>query len=137
MSSANHQGTQSDTLAVSGSTNGFCSKRADPSLLMHGMLFGTGRFWNYLRRQLFVLDTYSTPHNRKVNRTLFLVHFYLSSGFVLAVVTAWACLAHALLPPLYSRFDLQHALAAISRFLDTNPCAIAGLLTNPRGYLDW
>ena len=27
------------------------------------------RFWNYLHRQLFVLDTYASPHNRRTNHT--------------------------------------------------------------------
>lgn len=29
-----------------------------------------GQYWNYLRRQLYVLDTYATPHNRRMNYAL-------------------------------------------------------------------
>ncbi len=29
------------------------------------------QYWNYLRRQLYVLDTYVTPHNRLVSTFCF------------------------------------------------------------------
>ena len=45
------------------------------------------RWWNYLRRQLFVMDTYSNAHNRRVNHAMLLVLSYLS----LAVTTGMAC----------------------------------------------
>ncbi|KAL9324725.1 hypothetical protein ACSQ67_009582 [Phaseolus vulgaris] len=41
-----------------------------------------GRYWNYLRKQTFVLESYVTKVNQIMNRALFAVHFYLSWGFV-------------------------------------------------------
>ncbi|XP_061345033.1 uncharacterized protein LOC133290901 isoform X2 [Gastrolobium bilobum] len=41
-----------------------------------------GRYWNYLRKQTFVLESYVTKVNRIMNRALFAVHCYLSWGFV-------------------------------------------------------
>ncbi|CAK8533929.1 unnamed protein product [Lathyrus sativus] len=40
------------------------------------------RYWNYLRKQTFVLESYTTKVNHVMNRTLFGVHCYLSWGFV-------------------------------------------------------
>ena len=45
------------------------------------------RWWNYLRRQLYVLDTYANPHNRRTNHTLALFHSYAAWGVVLPTVT--------------------------------------------------
>ena len=45
------------------------------------------RYWNYLRRQLYVMDTYVTPHNRLVNHTMLALHTYLSWAFVLPCLT--------------------------------------------------
>ena len=42
-----------------------------------------GRYWNYLRRQLFVMDTYVSAHNRRVNHCMLLLHPLLSWGFVI------------------------------------------------------
>ncbi|KAK7379968.1 hypothetical protein VNO78_32261 [Psophocarpus tetragonolobus] len=41
-----------------------------------------GRYWNYLRKQTFVLESYVTRVNQIMNRALFAVHCYLSWGFV-------------------------------------------------------
>ncbi|WJX41018.1 hypothetical protein P8452_28437 [Trifolium repens] len=41
-----------------------------------------GRYWNYLRKQTFVLESYTTNINWVMNRALFGVHCYLSWGFV-------------------------------------------------------
>eukprot|EP00850_Spirogloea_muscicola_P018846 SM000177S03179 [mRNA] locus=s177:35680:39904:- [translate_table: standard] len=46
------------------------------------------RYWNYLRRQIFVLETYSSLYNRVLNRLLFLVHCYLSWGLVIPFLVA-------------------------------------------------
>lgn len=46
-----------------------------------------GRYWNYLRRQLYVMDTYTSPHNRAVNHTMMALHTYLSLAFVVPTVT--------------------------------------------------
>ncbi|CAA0838626.1 Nucleotide-diphospho-sugar transferases superfamily protein [Striga hermonthica] len=40
------------------------------------------RYWNYLRKQTFVLESYTTKVNWIMNRALFFTHFYLSWGFV-------------------------------------------------------
>jgi len=40
------------------------------------------RYWNYLRKQTFVLESYVTRVNQVMNRALFAVHCYLSWGFV-------------------------------------------------------
>eukprot|EP00850_Spirogloea_muscicola_P010612 SM000063S20002 [mRNA] locus=s63:263064:267377:+ [translate_table: standard] len=46
------------------------------------------KYWNYLRRQIFVLETYSSLYNRVLNRVLFLVHCYLSWGLVIPFLVA-------------------------------------------------
>jgi hypothetical protein len=40
------------------------------------------RYWNYLRKQTFVLESYTTRVNWIMNKALFSVHCYLSWGFV-------------------------------------------------------
>ena len=40
------------------------------------------RYWNYLRKQTFVLESYVTRTNWIMNRVLFVAHCYLSWGFV-------------------------------------------------------
>ncbi|XP_042461658.1 uncharacterized protein LOC122045489 [Zingiber officinale] len=41
------------------------------------------RYWNYLRKQTFVLESYISEVNWMMNRALFSTHCYLSWGFVL------------------------------------------------------
>ena len=41
------------------------------------------QYWNYLRRQLYVMDTYCNAANRKLNHTMMVVHPLLSLAFVL------------------------------------------------------
>ncbi|XP_022960956.1 uncharacterized protein LOC111461602 isoform X1 [Cucurbita moschata] len=41
-----------------------------------------GRYWNYLRKQTFVLESYISHVNKIMNRALFTSHCYLSWGFV-------------------------------------------------------
>ncbi|XP_044470845.1 uncharacterized protein LOC123199886 [Mangifera indica] len=41
-----------------------------------------GRYWNYLRKQTFVLESYTSNVNWIMNRALFSSHCYLSWGFV-------------------------------------------------------
>jgi hypothetical protein len=43
----------------------------------------TFRYWNYLRKQTFVLESYNTPVNRIMNRALFYSHCWLSWSFVI------------------------------------------------------
>lgn len=45
------------------------------------------RWWNYLRRQLYVMDTYSNTHNRRTNHGLAALHSYASWGVVLPATT--------------------------------------------------
>lgn len=47
-------------------------------------------YWNYLRRQLFVMDTYASPHNRRVNHTMLALHCYLSWALVAPLLTGGA-----------------------------------------------
>ncbi|KAL7597921.1 hypothetical protein Lser_V15G25662 [Lactuca serriola] len=46
------------------------------------------RYWNYLRKQTFVLESYTTYENWIRNRALFCTHCYLSWGFVAPYVMA-------------------------------------------------
>ncbi|CAK0746217.1 hypothetical protein CVIRNUC_001675 [Coccomyxa viridis] len=49
-----------------------------------------GQFWNYLRRQLYVMDTYCNAHNRALNHTMLALHSYLSWSFILPLVLTLA-----------------------------------------------
>ncbi|TKY44566.1 Ceramide glucosyltransferase [Spatholobus suberectus] len=55
-----------------------------------------GRYWNYLRKQTFVLESYVTKVNQVMNRALFAVHCYLSWGFVAPYCMAMIHVAAAL-----------------------------------------
>ncbi|KAL9224545.1 hypothetical protein vseg_000569 [Gypsophila vaccaria] len=46
------------------------------------------RYWNYLRKQTFVLESYVSKVNWIMNRALFTTHCYLSWGFVAPYVMA-------------------------------------------------
>ncbi|KAK4784668.1 hypothetical protein SAY86_019036 [Trapa natans] len=54
------------------------------------------RYWNYLRKQTFVLESYVTKVNWIMNRALFSSHCYLSWGFVAPYVMALVHLTAAL-----------------------------------------
>ncbi|XP_042492374.1 uncharacterized protein LOC122071946 [Macadamia integrifolia] len=54
------------------------------------------RYWNYLRKQTFVLESYTTTVNWIMNRALFSSHCYLSWGFVAPYVMATFHVAAAL-----------------------------------------
>lgn len=54
------------------------------------------RYWNYLRKQTFVLESYTTNVNWMMNRALFSSHCYLSWGFVAPYVMAIIHIAAAL-----------------------------------------
>lgn len=47
------------------------------------VVIGNFRYWNYLRKQTFVLESYNTPVNRIMNRALFYSHCWLSWSFVI------------------------------------------------------
>ncbi|KAF6141729.1 hypothetical protein GIB67_027907 [Kingdonia uniflora] len=54
------------------------------------------RYWNYLRKQTFVLESYISRVNWLMNRGLFSFHFYLSWGFVAPYLLAVIHIAAAL-----------------------------------------
>ncbi|KAJ7969537.1 Ceramide glucosyltransferase, nucleotide-diphospho-sugar transferase [Quillaja saponaria] len=54
------------------------------------------RYWNYLRKQTFVLESYTTKVNWIMNRALFTVHCYLSWGFVAPYLMGMIHIAAAL-----------------------------------------
>lgn len=54
------------------------------------------RYWNYLRKQTFVLESYISEVNRKMNRGLFSFHCYASWGFVAPFVMSGIHVAAAL-----------------------------------------
>ncbi|CAI9100441.1 OLC1v1037553C4 [Oldenlandia corymbosa var. corymbosa] len=54
------------------------------------------RYWNYLRKQTFVLESYTTKVNWIMNRALFSSHCYLSWGFVAPYFMATIHVAAAL-----------------------------------------
>lgn len=54
------------------------------------------RYWNYLRKQTFVLESYTTKVNWTMNRALFSSHCYLSWGFVAPYFMAGIHVAAAL-----------------------------------------
>ncbi|BAT72871.1 hypothetical protein VIGAN_01031400 [Vigna angularis var. angularis] len=64
--------------------------------LMIYFLFNVCRYWNYLRKQTFVLESYTTNVNWIMNRALFTTHCYLSWGFVAPYVMAMIHVAAAL-----------------------------------------
>ncbi|KAI3425799.1 hypothetical protein D9Q98_007774 [Chlorella vulgaris] len=51
------------------------------------------RYWNYLRRQLYVMDTYSNAHNRRTNHGLAAFHAFASWSVVLPATTVMLRLA--------------------------------------------
>ncbi|KAJ4890949.1 Nucleotide-diphospho-sugar transferases superfamily protein [Raphanus sativus] len=55
-----------------------------------------GRYWNYLRKQTFVLESYISNVNWIMNKVLFAVHCYLSWGFVAPYVMAVVHITSAL-----------------------------------------
>ena len=57
------------------------------------------RYWNYLRKQTFVLESYVSKVNWIMNRALFGVHCYLSWGFVCPFVMALVHIATTLRAP--------------------------------------
>ena len=70
-----------------------CACRLDPC-------FSWRRYWNYLRRQLFVMDTWAGSTNRRINHTMMVAHSYLSWAFAVPATTGGE---HALqLPPMGS-----------------------------------
>lgn len=50
--------------------------------------FSWRHYWNYLRRQLFVMDTWAGDTNRRINHTMMVAHSYLSWAFTVPATTA-------------------------------------------------
>uniref|UniRef100_A0A0D3EXK9 ceramide glucosyltransferase n=1 Tax=Oryza barthii TaxID=65489 RepID=A0A0D3EXK9_9ORYZ len=57
------------------------------------------RYWNYLRKQTFVLESYVSKVNWMMNRALFASHCYLSWGFVWPYIMALVHVVVALRAP--------------------------------------
>ncbi|BDA40970.1 hypothetical protein COCOBI_01-6250 [Coccomyxa sp. Obi] len=80
------QGGYSDDLTVAS----ICSEKGLQILCPSFAIFpqwlerecSPGRFWNYLRRQLYVMDTYANSHNEHLNHAMLALHCYLSWAFV-------------------------------------------------------
>lgn len=45
------------------------------------------QYWNYLRRQLYVMDTYASCSNKRINHALMLIHCYLSWAVVFPITS--------------------------------------------------
>ena len=64
--------------------------KADPETLSSCRLeadYSWQQYRNYLRRQLYVLDTYASSSNRRTNHSLMLIHSYLSWAVILPATT--------------------------------------------------
>ncbi|KAF3329466.1 Ceramide [Carex littledalei] len=70
------------------------------------------RYWNYLRKQTFVLESYVTKVNWFMNRALFLVHCYLSWAFVFPYFMAAVHVVVLLRAPHTSESSLKEASAS-------------------------
>ena len=87
-------GGYSDDLIVSSLANAKkLTISCNPSAVLYQELdaeLSFASYWNYCRRQVYVLDTYTTKFNRRVNHTLLVLHSYLSIGFVGSMLlNAW------------------------------------------------
>ncbi|OAY74246.1 hypothetical protein ACMD2_17506 [Ananas comosus] len=65
------------------------------------------RYWNYLRKQTFVLESYVSRVNWLMNRALFSSHCYLSWGFVWPYFMAMIHVATALRAPYSERLSTE------------------------------
>jgi hypothetical protein len=50
--------------------------------------YSARQYWNYLRRQLYVLDTYSNAHNRRLNRLMVLAQCWVGLALAAALLLA-------------------------------------------------
>ena len=87
--------------------------RLDPSS-------GARQFWNYQRRQLYVMDTYCNAHNRRLNHIMLALHCYLSWAFVIAVVLTGLEMV-ALVMGTVLRTEVSTGGARVS-FIDSGHC---------------
>eukprot|EP01023_Acetabularia_acetabulum_P004251 TRINITY_DN11773_c0_g4_i1.p1 TRINITY_DN11773_c0_g4~~TRINITY_DN11773_c0_g4_i1.p1 ORF type:complete len:520 (-),score=50.65 TRINITY_DN11773_c0_g4_i1:86-1645(-) len=83
-------GGYSDDLIVAGKCSQHKLPVLCPSFAVLPQRLGSSvtwrQFWNYLRRQLYVLDTYADDHNRTVNYTMMTAMFYLSWAFAIPII---------------------------------------------------
>lgn len=81
-------------------------------------------YWNYLRRQLYVMDTWASTYNRRLNHGLLLLHSWLSLALVVpfvAVILRVAVSASLLLLLLLTdelSFSRATASSSMSRFVN-------------------
>ncbi|OIW08926.1 hypothetical protein TanjilG_05902 [Lupinus angustifolius] len=90
-----------------------------------------GRYWNYLRKQTFVLESYTTKVNQIMNRALFAVHCYLSWGFVAPYFMAMIHVAAALRFYVkgYSLEEITFTSGGLSMASILATCTLAELLS--------
>ncbi|XP_038695333.1 uncharacterized protein LOC119992617 isoform X2 [Tripterygium wilfordii] len=81
------------------------------------------RYWNYLRKQSFVLESYISKVNWKMNRALFSTHCYLSWGFVVPYFMAMIHVA-AVLRVYIKGYTLEETKFASSGLLLVNYLAV-------------
>eukprot|EP00238_Polyblepharides_amylifera_P007089 CAMPEP_0196576844 /NCGR_PEP_ID=MMETSP1081-20130531/6013_1 /TAXON_ID=36882 /ORGANISM="Pyramimonas amylifera, Strain CCMP720" /LENGTH=499 /DNA_ID=CAMNT_0041895561 /DNA_START=244 /DNA_END=1740 /DNA_ORIENTATION=- len=63
--------------------------------------WGFTKYWNYLRRQIFVLFTFTSFHNFMVNSVMLVVHCYISLGVTLPLLSSTAHLMLAVAEMVY------------------------------------
>lgn len=90
-----------------------------------------GRYWNYLRKQTFVLESYISTVNWIMNRALFTVHCYLSWGFVAPYVMALIHVAAALrfYSKEYSLEEMTYTSGGLSLVALLAVCTLVELLS--------
>ncbi|KAI4350795.1 hypothetical protein L6164_005210 [Bauhinia variegata] len=90
-----------------------------------------GRYWNYLRKQTFVLESYTTKVNWMMNRALFTTHCYLSWGFVapyfMAIINVTAALRFYLKG--YSLEEMTFTTGGLSMVIILAICTFIELLS--------
>ncbi|KAG0616937.1 hypothetical protein M758_5G153300 [Ceratodon purpureus] len=77
------------TLAAVAGANGRVISSPERAVFFHPLAkdLSFSRYWNYLRKQTIVLETYNTTFNYWMNRGLFFVHCWLSWSFVFPYIT--------------------------------------------------
>ncbi|KAH9554883.1 hypothetical protein CY35_08G086700 [Sphagnum magellanicum] len=95
------------TLAAVAGANGRMISSPERAVFFHPLAANLrfSRYWNYLRKQTIVLETYNTTFNFWMNRGLFSVHCWLSWSFVFPYVTTMVHLVVALRAFVSTSFD--------------------------------
>jgi hypothetical protein len=95
------------TLAAVAGANGRMISSPERAVFFHPLAanLSFSRYWNYLRKQTIVLETYNTTFNFWMNRGLFSVHCWLSWSFVFPYVTTLVHLVVALRAFVSTSFD--------------------------------